>query len=333
MTENHCRWAGHQSPRLLRSHLPGCEQTACPGCQPCPERHCRCCSREHVTVDGNGTDQTCATCIHDTRESLEHCWITPELLAEALTAGVTSEAAMLVGPAADHIAWQDNHRSVVNAALDADDSRHPAHRALAAWMADCRDERHPLWVLGTWEHRVRDHLAQPAPKHTPVKAATARAYLDRHLTRLAHDPDFEFDDLARELADCRTHLDEAARNSQRPETGAPCIACGRGELVKDYGKTATDQVKWTCPRCGQWWDDETYRLKVAAVYLANADTLTASQIAAVYRVPEATVRSWALRGHVTKRGHDAQRRQLYDVAEVLAKRDETEEATQDGGAA
>jgi transposase-like protein len=326
VTEYHCRWAGPESPRLLRSHLPHCETAACAGCQPCPERHCRRCGREHVTVDGVGTDQTCGACLLEARQSLEHCWITPELLAEALTSGVASEAAMLIGPAAEDLSvWQRRHRLIVNAALAAPEhAHHPARRALAAWMADCRDERHPLWVLGTWEALVREHLGHEADADERVTGAAARAYLDQHLTRLAHDPEFPFEDLARELADCRAHLEEAARNSRRPETGAPCTACGRADLVKDYGKTAEDQVKWTCPKCGQWWDDKTYRMKVGAAYLAHATVLTASEINAVYRVPEATVRSWAQRGHVHKRGFDGQRRQLYDVAEVLAKRDSDE---------
>jgi transposase-like protein len=326
-TETHCRWAGSESPRLLRSHLRDCESASCRGCQPCGERHCRRCGKEHVTDEGRGSDHTCGACLLEARQDLQHCWVTVELIAEALMSGVASEAAMLIGPAAEDLSvWQRRHRLIVNAAMAAPEHpHHPARRALAAWMADCRDERHPLWVLGTWERLVREHLGLDEPADR-VTGSAARAFLDLHLTRLAHDPEFPFEDLAEELGQCRTHLEDAARNSRRLETGAPCIACGRAELVKDYGKTAADQVKWTCPKCGQWWDEESYRSKVAAVYLTKAAALTASQIAAVYRVPEGTVRQWALRGHVSKRGFDAQRRQLYDVADTLAKRDETQTA-------
>lgn len=322
-TDYRCRWAGTESPRLLRAHLRGCDDARCYGCQPCPERHCRRCARAHVTTEGRGTDQTCAECLAEARDDLAHCWLTAELVAEALTSGVTSEAAMLVGPVGNPETWQRRHRLVINAAMAADgNEKHPAYRALVAWMADCRDERHPLWVLGTWENAVREHLDQPAPDDERVTGPAARDYLDGHLTRLAHDPEFGFEDLASDLAACRNHLEVAARNSRRPETGAPCIKCGRAHLVKDYGETVNDDVKWTCPKCGEWWDEQTYRSKVAAVYMTKADALTASQIATTYRVPEGTVRQWAARGHVRRRGYDGQRRQLYDVADTLAKRDE-----------
>lgn len=320
----HCRWAGADNPRLLPSHSRDCERPGCGGCEPCPERHCRRCGRAHVTVDGRGTDETCGPCLADTRDSLAHCWVTPELLAEALTAGPTSEAAMLIGPAADPETWQRRHRLHVNAAVGTDE-RHPAHRALLAWMEDCRDERHPLWVLGTWEQMVRDHLDQPAPEGR-VTGAAARAYLNGHLSRLAHDPEFPFEDLARDLSACREHLETAARNSSRPETGAPCLSCGRASLVKDYGEKADDLIRWVCPRCQQWWDDGTYRSRIAATYITLADRLTASQMAAAHRVREGTVRQWANRGHVRKCGNDPEGRQLYDVRDTLAMRDRTPES-------
>jgi len=335
VTEYHCRWAGPESPRLLRAHLPACDSAACGGCQPCPERHCRRCNREHVTVDGIGTDQTCGDCLAETRDNLEHCWVTPELVAEALIAGVASEAAMLIGPtAADLDVWQRRHRLIVNAAMAApDEPHHPAHRALLAWMEDCRDERHPLWVLGTWEQRVRDHLNQPAPKRAPVTAAAARTYLDGHLTRLAHDENFEFDDLARELADCRTHLEEVARNSRRPETGAPCLTC-RVPLERTWGKIATADG-WTCPRCKETSTETQYRLAVSQAHQDLADELPLKQLAERIGVTFTRVRHWSVPTRHVSREHGVTTsdpkikpsrmlngRKVYRVADAIRVRDE-----------
>lgn len=61
-----CRWDRATKTRLLLTHQPDCESAACLGCQPCPERHCQVCKRQHVTLVGRGTDQTCATCLEET---------------------------------------------------------------------------------------------------------------------------------------------------------------------------------------------------------------------------------------------------------------------------
>lgn len=320
-TESRCHWAGSDRPRMLRQHQASCETNTCQGCVPCAERHCGVCGRAHVTIGGRGTDQTCADCLGAARGDLAEitAMAGPRMLREATLRGVDSEATMLAGPAAEPGIWQRRHRLVTNAALAAPDDRHPAYRAWKAWLDDCRDERHPLWVLGTWDRLVREHLGHDEPDDQ-LTIAGAAAYLEQHLTRLAHDEGFAFEELARDLRDCRGHLEDVLHDGVREERGAPCPGCGRADLVKVWGDDETAD-RWTCPKCRQWWTEHDYRVRVAAVYVGVAPALTASQIHQAYRVNESTVRTWAQRGKVGRRGKDEQGRMLYDVADVLATRD------------
>jgi hypothetical protein len=293
---------------MLRTHLADCEGT-CPGCQPCPERHCGVCGREHVTVEGRGSDLTCVDCLRQCREDLQQV---EELAAltptEAVHRGINSEAAMLAGPTPDTPEQIEafGHRNLARIGIDG--------KGLEV------DERHPLWMLGTWEQLVRQHLDQPAPGEEKITIPGARAYLDRVLHVLAHDDWFAFEELARDARQCRARLEDVLHAGEREERGAPCHLCGRAHLVKAYGDEPADD-RWTCPKCEQWFDEETYRSKVDGVYVQTADRLTASQIATTYRVPEGSVRAWASLGKVRRRGKDHLGRVLYDVADVVAKRD------------
>lgn len=324
--ERSCRSAGRDQPRLLRTHAPGCESSACPGCEPCPERHCGVCDRQHVTVDGRGTDQTCAGCIGDTRTAIRRITELVDLMTAAATErGVNSLAAMHAGPVAASDRWIRRHRLIGDAAAAAKSDRDAAWQRWLAWLDDCRDEQHPLWVLGQWDFTARDHLDQLIDGVGQVlDVPTTAAYLDQHLTRLAHDDAYDFAQMSKELTGCRDHLEQVLAVAPYTETGAPCPACGRADLEKRYADdtTASDD-SWTCPKCHQWWTEHDYRTRIAAIYTGVAPVLTASQIREVYRVEEATVRKWAERGKVAKRGKDQHGRMLYDVAMVLDARDQT----------
>lgn len=322
MTDHRCRPAGQDQLRLLRTHRTGCDSAACDGCEPCLERHCQVCHHAHVTVYGRGTDLTCATCIHDTRQRLARISDLYALMVTAATErGVDSEAAMHAGPAADHDTWTRRHRLISDAAAAATSESDPAWRRWLAWLDDCRDELHPVWVLGQWDFAVRDHLDHL--EHDAVITIPAAAtYIDQHLTRLAHDEDFDFAQMADEIKACHNNLERVLAVAPYTETGAPCPTCGRADLEKRYGDDETTD-RWTCPRCHQWWTEHDYRARVGAIYTGVAPVLTASQIREVYRVEEATVRKWAERGKVAKRGKDQHGRMLYDVAMVLDARDAT----------
>jgi ribosomal protein L37AE/L43A len=303
---------------MTHTHLHDCNTSGCDGCQPCAERHCALCGREHVTVEGRGADQTCTTCLAAVRDDLRLIVeLHARMLTEATHRGVNSEATVLAGPAADVETWNRRGLLIAAQAAHADDLS-PAADRLRAWAEDCRDEAHPLWVLGSWDMLVREHYDQPSDITATV--ANCRDYLDGHLTRLAHDVDFAFNELAREVRQCRGHMEDVLHDGIREDRGAPCPACGRAALVKAWGESE-DQDRWTCPKCGQWWDEGTYRTKVAGIYIGVAKALTASQIRTAYRIPEGTVRRWASEGTVRKRGRDDQGITLYDVDDTLAMRD------------
>lgn len=307
---------------VLRTHLADCVSAGCDGCAPCPERHCSRCGREHVTVEGRGADITCARCIGGVREDMAEIERRSEkLLTEAVHRGINSEAANLAGPVPPTLEAIEAHR----------------WRQLSAFWGRIpelpEDDQHPAWVLGSWELLVREHLGQPTEGR--VLLATARRYLDGHLTRLAQDDAFPFEELAREVRSCLTHLEAVVHDSRRRQQGAPCPMCGQARLEMWHadcqcddgapaavcsGVCAEDDV-WWCPRCGAEYAPSDYRDKVGMLAPLVADRLTARQMAEVYRVPEGSVRGWASRGKVRRRGHDGQGRMLYDVADVLAQRD------------
>lgn len=301
-----CIWAGHDQPRVLRRrHLADCEDVAgCRGCQPCPEDHCASCGREHAA-------SVCAGCLADARTSLgEIARMCGLLLEEAIHKGIDSEAAMLAGPTADPEAWSHRKRSAV------------ADRIDARWLDEADEALHPLFVLGTWETMWRELCGQAPDDDEPLTIASAVAWLDRHLSDLAAMPDADFGTFRSEVEACRAHVETVLRDGEQVERGTRCPMCGEADLVLAYGMTPEGD-RWCCPRrgCNAAYTDHDYRAKVEAVYVLHADRLTASQIQATYRIKAGTLRQWANRGLVAKRGVDRQGRQLYDVAQALATRD------------
>lgn len=308
-----CRWAGTESPRLLRTHVRDCNASGCEGCEPCGERHCGTCGIKHVTVELH-----CPGCVGDVRTNLDSIAArTDLLLTEAVHRGINSEAAHLHGPAADPEQWRQRrrfgHRDVIETRKDG-----------TTYRPDVVGEDHPLWVLGTWDLLVTEHYSH-GHRTARITIATAVEYLKANLTDLARDPEFPFPELATDIRRCEAHMEAVLHDGEAPEKGGDCPMCGRGVLVKDYGDTETDD-RWRCPRkdCKAAYTEHDYRTKVDAVYVLHAPALTASQIAAHYRVPERTVRHWASEKggeRVHKRGKDAQGRTLYDVEDTLACRD------------
>lgn len=315
-TEKRCRWAGSTSPRMTRGHLVDCEGR-CDGCEPCPERHCQVCGKEHVTVDGRGVDETCASCIGEARNDLNLIGtLSARLLGEAIRRGINSEATMLNGPAGDPEAWGYRRMSALAGRID------------GAWLEDCRDELHPLWVVGTWEMLVRDTLDQPSAERLTL--TEARAYLDGHLTRLAHLADFAFDELSRDLRACRGHLEDVLAEGEREVRGAPCIKCERPLLRDDQD----DEESWWCARCKRRSNSEQYRLAVAVAYRANAKKLPVVDLAERINVPAGTIRRWAAKSERIEGtkivtvppllhwvGLDQQGRKVYKVADAERLRD------------
>ena len=312
--------------------------TICLGCVPCPERHCNLCGHRHV----DGT-YTCPSCLSEIRKDMLRIVVLSGLpLLDELVRNdgdpFRSEAAALVGPVAHQEAWYHLRESALAGRID------------DAFLEFAKDEHHPLFVLGTWEMSWRQWLGhdlntlpddviphyarQWFGTHDPRDRVTIRGavrYLNAQLSYMATQPDVPLDHLVTDLKGCVNYLESVVDDAdERPKS---CPQCN-GRLVKVLDKKHEGQTyrpgrededyddRWICQArgCGRQWTDEEYRNKVKAAQEARATSLTASAIARVYDVAEGTVRVWANRGLVAKRGRDTEGRRLYDVADVLTQR-------------
>ena len=309
------------------------------------------------------TELTCPACLGRTRADLVAIVTLSALLpAEAEHAGVNSEAAYLAGPAAAPGLWFDRRAQVMAGSLcrcpiDAcPDLTQPAgpfclcyrgpvrlmHTSCSwilgprcpskrDWLSANIDDGGPAWVLGIWEMMLRDDYGMPDDRRITV--ASAAGFLDRVLHRVAHDPSQDFPLLAKEVHDCRAHLEAVLHDSRTPEKGAPCPECSSSDkpgpnLVKHYVDEDTTGTSdwWGCPAVeAHWWSEADYRLRVAGRFLASTDRLTADQMRDQYRIPPGTLRRWVTEGKVKRRGRDDHGRQMYDVTDALMQRDVTAE--------
>lgn len=241
----------------------------------------------------------------------------PDLPDEAEHRGPTSEAAHLAGPTADPAAWEQR-------------------RAYGYSGGDVLGEEHPLWVLGSWDLAVADHLGH-LRRSGRITVESAGHYLDGNLADLAEDPDFDFPKLAGQLRRCRAHLEAVLHDGEQVEQGAPCLACRRPvtRTTGDDGRTTFE-----CRRCRRTLTDNEYRLAVRAAYLAHADRLPAVYLAERIGVPASTIRRWAnvrreqpdgqdpveLPPILRSCGRDTKGRKLYRVADAEHVRDNGGEA-------
>lgn len=302
----------------------------CRGCEPCTDGHCVSCGWRHSET------LNCPTCVGEAREAINAIErLAVRAWGEALVKGANSTAAMLVGPVADVDRWMRRHRLVVNAAVAGQE------KPLTAWTEDNRDEQHPLWVLGTWDMQVTEHLEHERTQRVTITRAAD--YLRANLTELADDGDFAlaFSDLRRDVLACQVYLEEVLHDGEREVRGIHCWAPGcdrRPDLLLVRDEVGTDD-RWTCEACGSWWDDADYQRVVKASHVGSADRLNTDDMSARTRVPVSTIRRWASttttyrdRGDGTKektthpprlrscgRGPDG--RKVYRVNDVLALRD------------
>lgn len=315
-----CKWAGSGNPRILPGrHDADCPQNgaetglerpngveagleACPGCLACPEAHCygdACRGRNHA-------ETICEECITAVRDDLDAVvTLYARLRSEAIAVGTR-------GDRTDAVLGGDAMVMLAMTYPDQTGSRAESHEHERK-----NDPVPPLVTLAGWEDIYREHLEQPTDLTATVERAAA--YLDRQMHHMAATTDVPFDEFAREVRQLRTRMEDVLHDGEREETGAPCPMCDRA-LVKKYGRTEAFD-RWVCPsrRCGEWYLDHEYRRWVSSDYRANADALTAPDIEAQYEVSAGSVRGWASKGEIRKRGKDASGRQLYDVADVLAK--------------
>lgn len=287
-----CRWNGRTNPRLLTGrHEDTCADETCAGCQACPESHCGVCQRAHA-------EGTCPECTAVTRDDLREIGrLCGSLPAEVEHRGVNGEAMMLLGPAADPEAWR-------NRAMSATMGRLPE-----GYLDDCRDEAHPMWVLGTWEQVWRDELGHV----TDLKATLPRLvdYLDREMHVMAGRAEPPFEDFARDVRGCRAHLEDVLMAGERVErTEVPCLECGT--LLVKVHKDAEDRDGYECQRksCDRtWYDQQEFTLaKAEHLKSEGADKFVplTTALAAIGR-PEQTVRTWVRNGAVDSKRDEQNR--------------------------
>lgn len=296
-----CKFVASDQPRVIAGrHAVPCSCDGETGCLPCPEPHCVVCSRAHAKA-------ACTGCLDAARSDLKAIGdLCASLPAEAVEKGVQSEAMMLLGPTSDPEAWRNRATSAMVGRLD------------ASYLEDCRDEMHPLWILGSWEQIWRDHLDHYSI--APITVASAHAYLDMQIGYMSEQIEPAFEEFARELRQCRAHLEDVLRDGIREERGAPCVQCERPMVrTEDH---------WECRKCHRRVTEAEYRFAVGAAYRAHSPSLTAADMAERTGVKASVVRVWGSRFPEIKRGRNHLGITLYDVESVLKRRDgsETEKA-------
>ena len=309
-----CKWNGSDRPRILADrHDESCNGDDCRGCQPCPWPHCRVCGKDHA-------EHTCPSCLTDARETLtaiaDMCAALP---AEVAHKGIDSEAMNLLGPVADPEALGHMRASVNVGRIPAD------------WLEDADHDLHPLLVLGTWMEAYCEAFDHSEPARITV--ASSASYLDRNLVYASTFVDVPFEDFARNLRQCRTHMERVLHDGEQVETGAPCMTCrvplrrvyAGNELPwshRDGSKPRANEDVWACAKCREWRDDKGYRLNVSELHQNHAEWLTAAEVEEMTGVKAPALRKRVERGDLRSRRDSG--RTVYDAAaipEVTAHRD------------
>ena len=305
---------------------------------PCNDDHCAMRGRCPNHVQHGAGIITCPSCIRRVRKDLYTISLRATLLRfDVEIDGIESEAMNLIGPAASPEQYAER-RNRLNTAYErqgwCDWPRSEAYRP--------DDPSHPYAVLSRWAQALEDGgWNTVAPFQWTISRAVQA--IDGALDRFAHGDEFE--DLARELASCRSHLDDVDHDSRTPDLGRPCPTCveanGKGPRLRKRhashpgskpGQRCSDSLcavcdgrsdSWHCPdEPAHAWTDDDYHHRVDADYLQVADRLTADQMAARFKIKASLVRKWASRGQIRKRGTDQHGRVLYAVADVEARKDE-----------
>jgi hypothetical protein len=207
------------------------------------------CSRTHADV-------TCPECVATVRDDLAQIRVMCGALpTEVEHRGVNGEAMMLLGPSADPEGWRNRAMSAMRGRVD------------DAYLDDCRDEAHPLWVLGTWEQLYREEFDQPSDLAQTIERAGD--YLGRIMHRAAETEDVPFEDFAGDVRRCRGHLQAILHDQDQGDVAnIGCFECaGRLERrLTDHGL----EDFWTCQRCRRRYTHAEYHFALRAALEESA---------------------------------------------------------------
>lgn len=333
-----CRWDAGLEEWVTREHVRDCDYRACRGCKPCGGRHCAMRGRCPNHVDP--PLRTCPQCIGVFRTTVGEVETLTTLVWEELPhSAVGSEVVNLAGPVAAPEQVDARRR------WEEDRGHWTRTGGIRGWCdyprrVDDDDELHPTAVFNRWEGKLRDVYGPPATLFPTLTSSAAyiRGLLDN--TSFPHDDVFE--DVSGDILRVRTHLENVLSDSRQPDQGAPCPTCAVNiQLAREDRKAPRLELRhghwcdnpdckrqhdekgvtdeWVCPVDGSHrWKEADYRLRVAGEYLERAGALTASQMHAQWGIRPSTLRTWAERGQVKRRGKDANGRLLYDVAQARA---------------
>lgn len=296
-----CRWVASDKARIVVGrHAEDCYRDQCPGCQPCTDPHCRVCGIAHA-------DGACPECVGATRDDLrEIARLCGELPEEVEHRGIDGEAMVLLGPAADPEARGHLEASIA------------AGRVPADYLDAADGDNHPLFVLGTWDMVWRDALEHDEPEDR-LTIASAVDYLDRQMTYMAGYEHVPFEDFARDLRRCRTHVEAVLHDGEQVDTGAPCLRCGVRQ-VREWGKLQAADG-WRCPKCRTFSTPAQYALAVRDDYETQRDAdafewLPALDCSVLTGATRGSITGWASKGKVKRRREFG--RTVYRVADVRA---------------
>jgi hypothetical protein len=228
------------------------------------------------------------------REIARLCDALPE---EVEHRGVEGEAMMLLAPAVNYEARGYLEASFLAGRVDRDALGELSHRKECdnPRCLGCVGELHPEAVLGTWESVYRAELEHDEPADLFKLAETVR-YLDEHLTAMGAWPWVPFEDFARDLRRCRTHLEAVLHDGEQVDrTRVPCLDCGAMLLVKYAHRAADDHH--ACPKCRRIYAPGDFSIAKAG-HLASepADRFVPiSDAAQAVERSQFTIRTWIKR--------------------------------------
>lgn len=301
---------------LTVEHVRDCDDSGCAGCKPCGKSHCGLRGKCPNHVEQHAGVWTCPSCIGKVRKDLravvEHYAVT--MRDEAIEAGVDSEAFNLLGPAAS---------------VDQLDARRKLADRDRGWcdFPPPDDPHHPALVLPRWDLMLREEYGPATDLFATVTSAAA--YIEWLMDTEKSGADFAhtrlFEEFNRDLGKCLRHLESVAHDSRDPEKGAPCPRCAETNeggkaprLLKRYGRATDGSADtWHCPTVVEhWWTDVDYRSRVDGDYLEHATALTATQMHEQWKIKPGSLRGWASKGLVAKRGKTQDGLTLYDVVQA-----------------